>query len=71
MRYIVTDRVAWCVGRSVGLFATLVSPAETAQSIEMSFGLITPVDPENHVLDGSPDPEGAILREEGAAHCKV
>jgi len=32
-----TDRVAWCVGLSV----TRVSPAKTADSIEMPFGLKT------------------------------
>jgi len=34
---IVTDRVAWSVGRSV----TVVSPGETDQPIEMPFGLRT------------------------------
>jgi len=45
-----------------------VSPAKTAELIEMPFGLRAQVDPENHVLDGDPDPpyEGAILRGEGA-----
>jgi len=35
MRPIVTDGVAW----SVGLSVTILSPAETAESIEMSFGI--------------------------------
>jgi len=39
MRFIVTDRVAWFVGRSDGLSVTLVSPAKTAKPIEMPFGL--------------------------------
>jgi len=43
MRLIVTDRVAW----SVGLSVTLVSPAKTAEPIEMPFGLWTRVDPGN------------------------
>jgi len=34
MQSIVTDREAWSVGRSV----TLVSPAKTAEPIEMPFG---------------------------------
>jgi len=51
---VVTDRVAW----SVGLSVTLVSPAKTAEPIEMPFGLRTRVDPGNHVLDGCPDPHG-------------
>ena len=55
MRSIVTDRVAWSVGRSV----TLVKPEKkTAEPIEMPFGLRTRVDPVNHVLDGGPDPHG-------------
>jgi len=42
----VTDR------RSV----TLVSLAETAEPIELPFGLRTWIGPENHVLAGGPDP---------------
>ena len=37
---------------------TLVSPAKTAETIEIPFGLRTRVGPGNHVLDGSPDPMG-------------
>ena len=33
-----------------------VSPAETAELIEMPFGMWTQVGPRNCVLDGSPDP---------------
>ena len=68
MRSIVTDRVAW----SVGLSVTLVSPAKTAEPIEMPFGLRTRVGPRNHLLDCGPDPpwEGAILRGNGASDCK-
>jgi len=64
MQSIVTDRVAW----SVGLSVTLVSPAKTAELIEMLFGLRTQMGPRNYVLDGGPDPpmEGAILGERGA-----
>jgi len=41
MRLVVTDRVAWSVGRSVCLSVclSLVSPAKTAAPIEMLFGL--------------------------------
>ena len=50
MRPVVTDRVAWSVGRSVTL------PAETDEliemPIEMPFGLRTRVGPGNHVSDG-------------------
>ena len=53
MRPIVTDRVAWSVGRSV----TLVSPAKTAARIEMPFGLRTRVGPQNNVLHGGPYPQ--------------
>jgi len=63
MRPILTDRVAW----SVGLSVTLVSPAKTAEPIELPFGLRTCVGPGNHVLDGGPDPhgKGQILGENG------
>jgi len=43
---------------SVSLFVILVSPAKTAEPIEMLFGLRTRVGPENHVLDGGPDRRG-------------
>jgi len=58
---------------SVGWSATVMSPAKTAEPIEIPFGLRTWVSPRNHVLDGGLDPlwEGAILKGEGAAHCKV
>ena len=35
---------------------TLVSPAKTAEPIDMLFGLRTRVGSGNHVLDGGPDP---------------
>jgi len=41
MRSIVADRVTWSVGLSVGRSVTLVSPAKTAEPIEMLFGLRT------------------------------
>jgi len=56
MRPIVTDRVAWSVGRSVCRPATPVSPAKTAATIELPFGLRTQVGPRNHALDRRPDP---------------
>ena len=56
MRSIVTDRGACSLGLSVSRSVTLVSPAKTAEPIEMPFGLRTPVGPGNHVLDGGPDP---------------
>jgi len=58
MQSIVTDQVVWSVGLSVCLSVTLVSPAKTAEPIEMPFGLRTWVGPGNHVLDGGPDPHG-------------
>jgi len=51
MRPIVIDRVAWSVGPSV----TLVSPAKTAEPIEMPFELWTRVGPCIHVSDGDPN----------------
>ena len=56
MRPIVTDRVAWSVGLSVGRSVALVSPAKTAELIEMPFALSTRVGTGNHVLDGGADP---------------
>jgi len=46
---------------SVCLSATLVSPAKTAEPIEMPSGLRTWLGPRDHVLDGGSDPpwEGA------------
>ena len=38
----------WSVGRSV----TVVSPAKTAEPIEMPFDISTRVGPRKHVLDG-------------------
>ena len=63
--------------RSVGLsvsqsvIVTLVSPAKTAEPIEMPFGSRTRVGPGNHALDGGSDTQskGAILGEI-RAHCK-
>jgi len=46
MRPIVTDVSSVC------LSVVIVSPAKTAESIEMQFGLWTAVGPRNHVLDG-------------------
>jgi len=45
---------------------TLVSPAKTAEPIEMPFGLRTRVGPGNYTLDGGPHPprKEAILRGE-------
>ena len=50
---------------SVGLSVTIVSPAKTAEPIEMPFGLWIPVGLRNHVLDGCSDPnaKGQFWRE--------
>jgi len=63
MRSIVTDRVAWSVGLSVGRSVTVMSHAETAEPIEMLFGLWAWMGPRNRELDGGPDVpwEWAIL----------
>ena len=72
MPSVVTDRVAWSVGRSVRLSVTLLSSAKTAEPIEMPFGLSSWVGPANHVLDGGPDPPWEwIIFGKGASHCKV
>jgi len=53
MRPIVTDRVAWSVGLSVGLSLSHTSePSKMAEAIELPFGLTTWVGPVNHVLHG-------------------
>jgi len=51
MRPIVTDRVEL----SVGLSVTLLSPAKTAERIEISFGLWARMGPRNHVLEWDPE----------------
>jgi len=60
-------------GLSVGLSVVIVSPARTAEPIEMPLGLRTLMGPGNHVglLDGGPDlsMERGNFRG-GAAHCK-
>jgi len=49
-----------------------VSPTETAELIEMSFGLRTQVGPRNHVLDGSQHLMGrGNFEGEREAHCKL
>ena len=50
MRPIVTH-VAWSICLSVLLLVTIVSPAKTAEPIEMSFRMWICVCPKNHVLD--------------------
>ena len=58
---------------SVGLSVTLLSPAKKAAPIELRFGLRTWVGPENHVLDGGPDPpmgRGKLFGENGRAVVK-
>jgi len=56
MRPVVTDRVAWSVGLSIGLSVcrsvTLVSPAKTAEPIKMQFGLRTREWAQAIMLDG-------------------
>jgi len=47
MRSVVTNRVAWSV-----VYVTVVSPAKTAEPIEMPFGICTRVGPMKHVLSG-------------------
>ena len=47
----------------VCLLVTIVSPAKTAEPIEMPFWGLSRVGPRNHILDGAqvPNGEGAIL----------
>ena len=78
---IITDRLrrlVWSVCLSVSQSVsqssvTIVSPAKTAEPVEMPFGLWTLVVPRNHLLDGGAGTpwKGVILKGRGAAHCKV
>jgi len=54
--YVDAARPSSVVCRSVCLSVTLVSPAKTAELVEMPFALRTWVGPGNHVLDVDPDP---------------
>ena len=54
MRPIVTGGVAWCVRLSI----TVLSPAKTAELIEMPFLLWAGVGSRNHALDGVQIPYG-------------
>jgi len=68
MRPIFTDQTPWFLCRSV----TLVTPAKTAEPIQMLFGLRTWVVARNHVFDGGPDlpMRRAILRGKGRPSVK-
>jgi len=57
MRPIIADRVASPIGQSICRSVTflVVSPAKTAEAIEMPFGLWARVGLRNHVLDGGSD----------------
>ena len=50
MRPIATDGVSWSVCASVCLLVTFVSPAKTAEQIEMPFGWVTGVGRRDHAL---------------------
>jgi len=51
----------------------IVSPAKTAEPIEMPFGWWTQVGQGKHCVGWGPDTpwEWAVFRQKGAAHCKV
>jgi len=69
MQPIATDGVAWSVGRSV----TIVSPAKTAEPIEMPFGNMDSAGQGTtywmgvHIVR----PQKGNFEGEGAAHCEV
>ena len=73
MRPIVTDRVAWSVGRFLSLSVTVVSHVKTAEPIDVPFGLRTRVGSRNHVLYKvhMPGRKGQFLKGERADNCKV
>jgi len=54
MRPIVAIEVAWSLCLSAKLSITMVSPAETAEQIDMPFGLWTRVGPKNHYIRWGP-----------------
>jgi len=56
MRPTVIDGEGWSVSLSVGWSVAILSPAKTAEPIEMLLRLWTWVGPRNHVSDGGPDP---------------
>jgi len=66
---------AYCYRRSsvVCRSVTIVSPAKTAEPIEIPFGVWTRLGLGNHVLDGGPDSpwEGAILCGGDAVFCQM
>ena len=68
-----TEKRGLSVCLSVCLCVTLVSPAKTAELIEMSFALRTRVSLGNDVLDVGIDPphEMGNFGEEGASRCKI
>ena len=68
MRPIVRDQVVWSVCLSLGVSVTLVSPAKTAEPIDMPFGLRTRVGPRVSVLDRGSDPPIARGNFEGKGH---
>jgi len=75
MRHVVADGVGWSVclsvRRYVGLSVTIVSPAKTAEPIEMPFGSgLGWAQGTAYWMGIDPSGEGTILRER-AAHCKV
>jgi len=60
----------WC--SMVCLSVTILSPAKTAEPIEMLFGLWMWVGRRNHVLEGVQMPmQSGNFEGEGPAHCKV
>ena len=69
MRPVVTDGIAW----SVGLSVTNMSPAKTAEPIDILFGMLSGVGPRKHVLEGVHIPmhKGKFHLGKGVAHCKV
>jgi len=60
-----SSMVCRSVGRSVGRSVTLVSPAKTAEPIEMPLGLRIRLGPGIRALDGGPDPPMGMGNFEG------
>jgi len=65
MRPVITDGVVWSLCWTVCWCIMIMSPAKTAEPIEMPFGMWTWVSPRYHVLDRGPVPpcEGQLWGE--------
>jgi len=71
MRPIVTDRVTWSVGLSVGLSVTLVSPAKNGCTNRAAVWVADLGGPGEPCVRWGPDPPWESFWREWASYCKV